>query len=112
MALVPINMDKNFLLDQYSHSGGNNAIALKRYCESNDIQNFLLLTLEFESMQKYLWEHISELSVEEERFTPDELASITAEYCNRKFNWINQMGIHAMNRWVVSRCWKQGILTD
>lgn len=103
-------MDKNFLLDQYSHSVSNNETALKHYCLSNDVEHVDQLIAEFNSMQRYLLEYVQENTEDGDKHTPDEVAEMTAEYCKKRYPWINPMGIHAMNRWLMYKCWDEGIL--
>ncbi len=105
-------MNKNFLLDQFSHSKSNNAYALEQYCLQNDVPDFFLLKIEFEAMQKYLWEHLRDQSEPGATFTPDEIAEITEEYCTSKFNWIEPKGIHALNRWLIYKAHENGVLHD
>ncbi len=89
----------------------NDEYALREYCATGDIPDYRQLVHEFTGMQKDLFEYAKSQVTEDEKLSPDELAEITSEFCRIHYDWIENVGKHALNRWLVYRCWQEGIST-
>lgn len=104
-----MTINKNIMLDKFSHSISNDESSLKQYCEVCDIPGHIQYAQEFRLMQKDLIEHVRSKVEEDDLFSPDELAELCSEFCRKRYLWIDNVGIHALNRWLVYTCRSEGI---
>jgi hypothetical protein len=101
---------KNKLLDIFSYEFGNRGNDLFQYCLDNGIEHFAYIKAEFDSIQNDLYRYIDKITPHNKQLTPIEIQAKAAEYCKMKYNWINDSGIEALNRWLIWMCWHEGIL--
>lgn len=104
------NIDKNQLLDLFSSSMGNSEYKFMEFAESNDIQNYSTIIEEFKAIQDQIYNYILEITEPNIQLSATEIEKASIGYCTKKYTWINETGIKAINRWLIWMCWHEGML--
>jgi len=105
-----IFIDKNKLLDLFSSSMGNSEYKFVEYAELNNIQNYNTIIEEFKSIQNSLYDYIYKITEPNIQLSATEIENISLQYCTKNYIWINEIGVKAINRWLIWMCWHEGIL--
>ncbi|MBD8348964.1 hypothetical protein [Dysgonomonas sp. HGC4] len=105
-------IDKNDLLNLFSTSMGNSEYKLIEYCESNDFKNYSTIIEEFEAIQNDIYDYIFKLTEPNIQLSGVEIEEISFQYCTQKYSWVNEVGVKAINRWLVWMCWHEGIFKN
>lgn len=104
-------IDKNTLLALFSSSMGNSEQKFIEYVESNEMENWTVILDEFKLIQSQIYNHIYKITEPNIRLSGTEIENISIEYCSENYTWMNEIGMKAINNWLVWMCWHEGILT-
>jgi len=101
--------EKNNLLKFFLSQFGIGNIA-KIYADENRINNYEDVVDEFKQIQKNIFDYIWEISEPDKQFNAHEIEEVSAIYCFEHYQWINKVGLNALNNWLLWMCWHEGIL--
>jgi len=103
--------DKNNLLYVFLSQLGIGELA-KVYAEENGIDNYQDAINEFKLMQKNIFDYIWEITEPDKKLSQHEIETTCAVYCFEHYQWINEIGLKALNSWLLWLCWHEGILKE
>ena len=103
---------RNTLLDIYSNQFGNRENDFLKYAFENKIEDYNKILEEFRIIQNDLFQHIWTITSPNKQLSQAELEKISHYYCSNKYDWIDEVGITALKRWLVWMSWHEGILTN
>ena len=101
---------KNLLLDLYSCCFGNHEDVLIEYSIKNNILQYQDVINEFKSIQANIFNYIWKITEPDKQLTSFEIERECAIYCFENHQWINEVGLKALNKWLIWMCWHEGIL--
>jgi hypothetical protein len=102
--------DKNELLDKFSAPLGNSENKFIEYAAAHNIIDHMVLIEEFKSVQNQTYDYVYTITEPNLQLSAGQIEKISYNFCKRHFNWINDKGIAAVNRWLIWMCWHEGIL--
>jgi hypothetical protein len=103
---------KNLLLNIYSYHFNNHEKELIEYSIKNKVLNFQEIIHEFKTIQNNIFNYIWEITEPDKQLSTSEIEQECAMYCFKNYQWINEVGLKALNRWLIWMCWHEGILKD
>ena len=104
------DFDINILLDKFSYHFGNKTNDLLEFAQENGFENPELIIKDLQTIQSDIYNYVWEITSPDKRLTGTEIQIISQKYLTGKYNWINEMGIEAINRWLFWMTWREGIL--
>ena len=102
-------LKKNNLLGIFLSQFGVGELA-KIYAEKNEVDNYQDIVDEFKLMQKNIFDYIWDITEPDKQLTSYEIEKICSTYCFEHYQWINELGLKALNNWLLWLCWHEGIL--
>ncbi len=103
-------MDKNLLLNEFSNQFGYREEHFLEFTETYGITNTESLIAEFKEIQEKVYDEIWEFTKPDKKLFQKEIKEISEKYLKKNWNWIDQNGMDAINRWLTWMCWHEGIL--
>ncbi len=106
-----LQLDKNDLLEVYSHPMGNRKNEFIAFCKKNKVQEAENYIKEFNKIQEVLYKKINDITPNGGQLSSDKIEEFSFDYCTENYLWIRESGIKALNRWLIWMCWHEGILS-
>ena len=103
-------MDKNLILNEFSHALGYRETEFLEFTQVYGIKEVSLLVKEFNTIQERVYDHIWEITKPDKKLTVIEIETISEQFLRLHYEWMSQLGITAIHRWLLWMCWHEGIL--
>ena len=103
-------MDKNLLLNEFFNQFGYNKEHFLEFTDTYEIANVESLIKEFSGIQDKIYDAIWKLTKPDKKLSEKEIKEFSNKYLKENWNWIDQIGIDAVNRYLLWMCWHEGIL--
>ena len=100
---------KNSLLKVYLSQFGIGKLA-ENYAIACNIKNYQECINEFKLIQENIFDYIWKITEPNKQLSAYEIEKICATYCFEHYQWINEIGLKALNSWLIWLCWHEGIL--
>jgi hypothetical protein len=100
---------KNILLNLFLSQFGIEDVFIN-YAIKNGIDNYQDIINEFKSIQKNIFDYIWKITEPDKQLTSFEVEEECAMYCFENYQWINEIGLKALNNWLIWMCWHEGII--
>ena len=89
---------------------GYREIHFLAFTKTYKITNVKALTKEFKEIQEKVYDAVFEYTNTDQELSQIEIKEFSENYLKENWNWIDQIGMDAINRWLIWMRWHGGIL--